>query len=258
MSQKRKNWKINIVFIFALWLILLFSSLTVLSAAVTPFLRNLQTQSVVSLDWAGYAAASSLIIQQPIVVGVNGSWTVPTVSVSTFDAYSAAWVGIGGQFDATLIQVGTEHDSLNGQESYSVWYEMLPDESVTIENVSIKPGDRIAAAISLLDSDANSWLIEIDNLSNGQSFHQTFIYNSTRLSAEWVVERPTVNNEITTLADFGNVIFTEASAQVGTTTGTIKSFPNYEIVMNNRQNTQLVEISTLSADGTSFSVTYSR
>jgi hypothetical protein len=206
------------------------------------------------LDWAGYAVASDSLVQQPVVVGLNGSWTVPAVNISADDRYSAAWIGIGGQFDETLIQVGTEHDSIDGQARYTVWYEMLPANSVPIPEVTISPGDNITASISLVDSDANEWLIKIDNLSNGQGFGQNFRYNSTRLSAEWIVERPLVNDQVTTLTDFGSITFTEAAAQVGDKVGSISGFPNYEIVMSNRQNVQLVTVSQLSSDGSSFIV----
>lgn len=256
MVRRRKSWKTNALFLIALWLILLIASLTVLSSAVTPFLKSLQTQSLISLDWSGYAVSSNLLAQQPIVTGVNGSWTVPRVAYSATDVFSAAWVGVGGQSDTTLIQVGTEHDFVNGQEQYSVWYEMLPANSITIPEVTVVPGDKISASISLVDSNMNNWQIEITNLSNGQGFKQIFSYNSSRLTAEWVVERPTVNNQLAALANFGTVTFTNATAQISATEGTVKSFSNYEILMNDRQNNQLVTVSSLSPDGSSFTVAY--
>ena len=256
MVLRRKGWKINALFLIALWFILLIASLTVLSFAVTPFLKSLQTQSLVSFDWSGYAVSSDLLAQQPIVIGVNGSWTVPRVAYSATDVFSVAWVGVGGQSDTTLIQVGTEHDFVKGQEQYSVWYEMLPANSIKIPEVTVVPGDKISASITLVDSNMNNWLIEITNLSNGQGFKQIFSYNSSRFTAEWVVERPTLNNQFAELANFGTVTFTNATAKIGATVGTIKSFSNYEIMMHDRQNNHLVGISSLSPDGTSFTVSH--
>ena len=46
-------------------------------------------------------------------------------------------IGIGGRFDKTLIQTGTEQDSVNGNEYYSAWYELLPDQAVRINDISI-------------------------------------------------------------------------------------------------------------------------
>jgi hypothetical protein len=93
--------------------------------------------------------------------------------------------------------------------------------------------------------------------TTGQGFSQNFVYNSSRLSAEWIVERPTVNNQLSTLATFGSVTFTDAKAQIAATSGAISAFPNYEILMQNRQNTQLVTVSALSKDGASFTVSNS-
>lgn len=239
-----------------LWLILLVASLTVLSSFVTPFLKTLQTQTIISLDWGGYVVASDTIGQRPLVVAVNGSWIVPTVAVSLDDTFSAAWIGIGGQSENTLIQVGSEHDSIRGQPRYSLWYEMLPAESIPIPDIVVSPGDEITASISLLSSSSNDWLIVISDLTSGQSFRETFAYNSSRLTAEWIVERPTVNNQVSTLANFGSITFTNATAQIDQTVGTISRFSNYEVILSDRQNTQLVTLSSLSAGGSSFTATY--
>jgi hypothetical protein len=137
-----------------------------------------------------------------------------------------------------------------------LWYEMLPADSIPISNITVSPGDQITASISLSNSNTNEWVIEISDRTSGQSFRQIFLYNSSRLSAEWIVERPTVNNQLTNLADFGSVTFTNATAQVGQTVGTISAFPNYQVIMENRQNIQLATLSPLNADGSSFTVTY--
>jgi hypothetical protein len=252
----KKRLRTNLIFLVVLWVVLLVLSLTVLSSVIRPFLRTLQTQSVVSLDWSGYAVASSLIGQQPVVVGVNGSWVVPHVTVSAEDKFSAVWIGIGGQLDKTLIQCGSEHDSINGATQYMLWYEMLPDNSITIPEITVSPGDVINASINLVSGTSNEWLIEISDVTKGQSFRQTFAYNSSQLTAEWVVERPTVNSQVSSLADFGSVKFTGAHATLGSTVGTIRDFSNYEIVMQDLQNNQLVSVSRVSDDGMSFTVNF--
>ena len=232
------------------------ASVTILSSVVTPFLRTLQTQNLISLDWAGYSVSSNVLFPAPQVTAVNGSWTVPKAAVSFFDTYSAAWIGIGGQSDTTLIQVGSEHDSINGKEEYSLWYEMLPANAIPIPSIKVSPGDEITASISLANSNTNSWLIAISDVTTGQSFQQIFVYNSSRLTAEWVIERPTVNNQIATLANFGTVTFTDCQAQLANQVGTINAFPNSKILMENRQNNQLVTVSDFSKDGSSFTVSY--
>ena len=235
---------------------LLIASVTILSSVVTPFLRTLQTENLVSLDWGGYGVSSNVLFPQPFVTSINGSWIVPAVSVSAVDTFSAAWIGIGGQTDTTLLQCGSESDSINGQAEYGLWYEMLPADATNIPNINVSPGDKITASITLTDSNTNTWLIELNDVTTGQGFSQNFVYNSSRLTAEWIIERPTVNNQISTLANFGTVAFTDAQAQIGTATGTISGFPNYLILMEDRQNNQLVTISNLSKDGSSFTVSH--
>jgi len=209
-----------------------------------------------SLDWGGYSVVSDLSSPQPLVTGVNASWTVPSVDTSGADSYSATWIGIGGQFDETLIQMGTEQDSVGGQGQYSAWYELLPSDAVMIDALTVSPGDVVAASISLLDPTANIWSVAIIDFTNGQSFQKSLQYDSSMLSAEWIVERPTINNRIRTLADFGQVSFTACKATVGGTVGTITSFPSTRITMYNRQNLALVSVSAFSSDGSSFTVQY--
>lgn len=256
MHPRKRSWRTNAIFLIVLWIVLLIASVTILSSVVTPFLRNLQTVNLVSLDWGGYSVSSNVLIPQPQVVGVNGSWTVPTVTPSGVDAFSAAWIGIGGQSDTTLIQVGSEHDSINGKAAYSLWYEMLPADATAIPNIDVSQSDKITASVNLANSNTNEWIIEISDVTTGQSFKQTFAYNSSRLTAEWIIERPTVNNQIASLANFGTVTFTEAKAQIADTVGTISAFSNSAILMEDRQNRQLVKVSDFSRDGSSFTVSY--
>jgi hypothetical protein len=218
------------------------------------FSSNPQGQGVVSTDWAGYIATAEL--EKPQVVGVNASWTVPRIGVFSSDAYSSAWIGIGGLSEKTLIQAGTEHDSINGQEYYSFWYEILPADAVRIDSVSISPGDLITTSITLVNSNTNQWAIRIHDVTSGQGFYRTFAYNSSRLSAEWIVERPRVSSGVTLLANFGTIRFTDSYAKVGDTVGKIASFPYSQIIMTSGLSKQLTAVSPLGADGGSFNVTY--
>jgi hypothetical protein len=98
---------------------LLAVSLYFLDFLRTTFESNPQGQSVLSRTWAGYVVESDLDETNEKIIGVNASWTVPRIRVSSTDAFSSVWIGIGGRFDKTLIQTGTEHDSVNGNEYYS-------------------------------------------------------------------------------------------------------------------------------------------
>ncbi len=255
LSSQPKKWKTNALILTVIWVVLLVASVTVLSSVVRPFLRSLQTQNLVSSEWAGYSVSSSTLFQHPHVVAVSGSWVVPAVSVSEANTYSAAWIGIGGQNDETLIQVGSEHDSINGEAVYALWYELLPNYSVPIPDIKIAPGDLLTASVILVDSQANNWTVRITDQTTGQTFQKNFIYESTQFTAEWVMERPKVNNRVTTLADFGSITFMDAKAQIADKVGTIGDFPNYEIAMQDSTGA-LVEVSDLHSGGSSFTISY--
>ena len=215
---------------------------------------------MVAENWAGYAVASDLQNPMPEVTSVNGSWTVPSVSDVGVDAFSAVWVGVGGQYGHTLIQVGTEQDWVSGGPVYSAWYETLPAQSITIDSMQVSPGDRIMACVTLVNSDSNLWSVAITDFTSSQGFQTNLTYDPGRLSGEWIVERPDVNGVTSTLADFGSVTFTDCQATVGGN-GSISAFQNVRIVMQQSSQggsraVQLADVSALVRGGTGFTVTY--
>jgi len=230
----------------------------VLSLSLLSILASLfasYPQSVSSLSWAGYIISKNSNSHFEIM-GVNASWIVPKVNVSSGDGYSSAWIGIGGQLDKTLIQVGTEQDVVNGQDTYTAWYEVLPSFAVRLTSIAVSPGDTMIASINLVNSDTNQWSLQISDATTVQAFSQNVVYNSTRSSGEWIVERPTINNQIGTLADFGNITFTDCHVNVNNATGPIAKFSFSKIQMANSKNTELTSVSALTAGGSSFTVSY--
>jgi hypothetical protein len=227
-----------------------------LESLLTTFVSNPQGNAIVSNIWAGYVVTPDSGNPEDQVVGINASWTVPRLRVFSTDTYSAAWIGIGGHSDKTLIQTGTEQDAVNGQEYYSAWYELVPDKAIRITDMSVSAGDVITASISLLNSDTNEWAISIYDVTNGQGLYQTFVYNSSRLSAEWVVERPTVNDEVTLLANFGNLTFTDAYVKIGDNVGRIGNFSYSKVEMTNSASALLTSVTSIGADASSFTVYY--
>ena len=213
-------------------------------------------------NWAGYSVANSLSDPQPLVTGISGSWIVPQVEFSVDDTFSAVWIGIGGQFDTppqfdtSLIQTGTEQDCVGGVIYYFAWYELLPSDSVVITTIDVSPGDTITASINLVNSLDNSWSIYIGDLSTGESYSQNFLYDSSRLSAEWVVERPDVNNTATIIANFGSVTFSDCKVTIGSVPQAFGYFPSLRIIMYDRRGTRLADVSNFNNDGTSFTVNY--
>jgi hypothetical protein len=220
----------------------------------TPVLIFYPSQQLVSADWAGYSVSSDLTTPLEEVTAVSGSWIVPTVSGGV-ESFSASWVGIGGQYDESLIQTGTEQSIINGSPSYFAWYELLPSDAVYL-NMTVNAGDSITATLKLQNSATDTWQVDIRNLSNGQSFQKTVNYASTRSSAEWIVERPTVSNVQYPLVDFGSVTFSACSATIGSRTASISGFPHSLLYLKGRMSNDLVSLSSLSSDGTSFTINF--
>ena len=217
-------------------------------------------------NWAGYIIASDVQNPQATVTSVTATWTVPTVKISAQDTFSAVWIGIGGFYDTTLIQTGTEQDSIQGQSEYSAWVELLPQSSITIDSLIVSPGDQINASIQLIDANTDQWSVYIKDLTTNQEYTNNFVYASSQLSAEWIVERPDITSSrargtLTSLADVGLVTFTGCQATIGGTKGAISDFPVVESIMyenvqttDNLGVTQLAAVSNLTDNGSSFTV----
>jgi hypothetical protein len=254
LGEKRR-FRTRAVFLVIVWVLLLVLSLSFLSILLSLFASNPQGESILSLSWAGYTVSRTTNAKVE-ATAINASWAVPTVDASAGAAYSSVWIGIGGQLGKTLIQAGTEQDVTNGQDSYYAWYELLPSFAVRLNSITVSPGDIMVASISLVDSATNHWNIQISDTTTGQVFSTAVVYNSTRSSGEWIMERPTITNKLTTLADFGNVTFTGCYLSANNISGSISKFYFSRLEMTNSQNVQLTSVSSLTTNGTSFTVSY--
>jgi len=239
-----------------IWVVLFALSMILLEILAISLNTN---QSLTSSIWSGYVVSSDLGNPQPLVTQVNASWTVPNAYATSTDTYSSAWIGIGGfQPDKSLIQTGTEHDYVNGREFYSAWYEILPDQAIRIEEMQISPGDLISASIELANPQTNEWKIEIKDITTNQEFSIDLIYNSSKLTAEWIVERPTVNNQISSLANFGIVTFSDCYATINENSSSIGEYPHSQVTMTNELSLQLASVSSLNEDQTGFIIYYNK
>ncbi len=116
-------------------------------------------------------------------------------------------------------------------------------------------------SIQLLNASTSEWSINVTDVTSGQSFQRNVTYVSSQLSAEWIVERPTVNRVLSSLANFGNVTFTECTTTIGSTTGALGAFPSNEVVMFSSASGgggsfALTDVSGLDADGGGFTVSF--
>jgi Peptidase A4 family len=166
-----------------------------------------------SPNWSGYVLTGGIYQQ------AQATWTVPTphfvdYSQNPSSNSSSTWVGIGGDIDGTLIQLGTyQGQAANGQTTYYAWFELLPADEIII-NYPVNPGDVITAALNCYDScrygATQSWELGMTNHSQGWVWRQNVSYSSALASVEWIMEAPTINGIYAPLPNYGSVTFTGA------------------------------------------------
>ena len=155
-----------------------------------------------SSNWSGYNQGT---LEQggKLFSSVSATWTVPMASQHRPNEaeYSSSWIGVGGGCvdagctvtDSTLIQTGTEQDvAKSGKASYSAWWEVIPLPSIQVTGMTIRAGDRMSASVAEATPGSNVWTIKLRDVTNGGSFAMTVPYDSTHLTAEWIVETPVV------------------------------------------------------------------
>ncbi|MFZ0665033.1 MAG: G1 family glutamic endopeptidase [Acidimicrobiales bacterium] len=157
---------------------------------------------VESTNWSGYAQSTST---KGTFSAVVDTWTVPTVTTMSGDQYASDWVGIGGFSEGTLVQAGTSEWNAGGTAKYNAWTEILPASEVVISGLAISPGNKIKTVVK--ETSANTWLMEVYNLTTGKSGGKTVSYDSSGESVESIHERPEINGELATLAKTTNVTF---------------------------------------------------
>jgi Peptidase A4 family len=230
-------------------------------------------------NWSGYVVGDDASDgSSGKFKSVTGSWVQPTAKCSTASSqtFSAFWVGLGGASSSQkLEQDGTEANcSATGRVSYYAWYELVPHAPVKVD-LAVHPGDQMSATTTV-DGDQTTFSI-IDH-TTGQSFDKAITFsNPDTSSAEWIAEAPSecqgsVNNCSTLpLSNFGSVKFTSASAtDAAGHTGTISDndWQTNALTLSPGGGNQFSSFepttpgggaspSSLSSDGSSFSVAYS-
>jgi hypothetical protein len=211
--------------------------------------------SAASTNWAGYAVSGATFTD------VKGTWIQPAVACATTGStYAAFWVGLGG-FNGTgnggLEQTGTEADCQGGQASYSAWYEILPDASVSVPIV-VSAGDTMSAEVSV---DGIAATLTVTDVTTGQTFTTTAtpaVLDTS--SAEWIAEAPSrcfgSHCLPLHLANFGALQFsgssTTANGHVGTISDATWSATSIELGGNSGSAVP----AALSPDGSGFAVAF--
>ncbi len=195
-------------------------------------------------NWAGYVALGDDFTH------VTATWVQPAFLPSGAPTSAAFWVGIDGEDDAPVEQIGTEGFSENGLVTYDAWYEMYPDPVVPIA-MTVHAGDTLTGAV--FSNEPHRFTLRLVDVTTGASY-TTVQTNAQaeRSSAEVVAETPS-DSEIR-LADFGRVRFSGCD---------INSLPIGSALVRKFDITSerhVVEAATSALDdgGSSFSVTPSR
>jgi hypothetical protein len=183
-----------------------------------------------SANWSGYQASSDPDYQGAgpgSFLGAFMKFTVPNVSApdASTPVSSSIWPGIGtGSSTAdTLIQAGSEQDVQCSAAScspvYYFWYELFPQESQQLINLTASPGDQVGAFVEYDPSSQQAEFGVTDFTTNiGTSLYQTVsgVGPGEGSTAEFIVERTQENGVLPELANFGTVATTYASAAYGT------------------------------------------
>jgi len=210
-------------------------------------------------NWSGYVATGATFS------AVSGSWIVPSVTCSHSTTYSAHWIGIDGYSSDSVEQDGSEADCSGGSASYDAWYEMYGDSSVDSGNevelspasYPVHPGNAMSAQVSV---SGETWTLAIADTSAGWSYSTQIGWpGAAQSSAEWVGERPEIclrSCSLASLADFGSLSFTGASATAGATTAPISSWSFVPMEMEGSSGDALAVPGPLGASGNSFTITW--
>jgi hypothetical protein len=215
-----------------------------------------------STNWSGYAVTGTSF------TSAKASWTVPTVNCTkTPNTYAAFWVGLDGWTSSTVEQTGTDSDCDGKTPSYYAWYEFYPAASIEITSVAVSPGNHMSASVTYSGSE---FTISITNETTGKTYSKSGrVSGAARSSAEWIAEAPCCTNRggILPLSDFGTVDFGDDYTGVSgtndatdsTVSGAIGAFGstvNEAIMVNGSTGADEAVPSSLSSDGTSFTVTW--
>jgi hypothetical protein len=154
---------------------------------------------------------------------VQGDWVVPNVYPPTQNQwyYCANWIGLDGDGSGDVCQAGLICAAYQSGSSITrtvyPWHEWFPFSWVEITNLAISPGDLVSMLICTSQgAGSTTATIFFGNRTSGlATSYQISAPSGTKLagnSAEWVVETPIVNGQLTKMPDYGEVFFSTCEA----------------------------------------------
>ncbi|MFL6451952.1 MAG: G1 family glutamic endopeptidase [Bryobacteraceae bacterium] len=179
---------------------------------------QIENSPAASSNWSGYALVGT---SSPFDF-ISGNWNVPVTYGSDVvrTVYSALWIGLDGAGSDNVVQDGTGQDAVTFDNGFGLWTirayygwkEICCQEpEVRFSNLPVNPGDEIGSYVWMADSSKNLnpfggiayfWF---EDVTSGQYAYVTTNFASgvfSGNSAEWIMERPTVNNNLPELANY--------------------------------------------------------
>ena len=149
------------------------------------------------------------------------------------------------------MQAGSESDYLNGTRQYDLWLEVYPNQPTEIiVDSNVAAGDNVGVHVTYR---AKTAVFHIVDTTKGFNQHYTVSGSfSNDGHAEFVYERPSLNNGLPYLAD-APPAFTGAQATIGSTWHPLGALSRYAYDMYNCANNQEMAFpGGISANGYSF------
>jgi hypothetical protein len=160
--------------------------------------------TLLSRNWSGYAVTSS----KHAISRARSTFIVPALSPPPA-GFASTWVGVGGISRPDLIQAGISEQS--ARPHYFAWWEKLPNPAVPIGNKPVSPGDHVS--VTIRQHSPSRWTISLTDAGRW-TWRKTVTYHSSRSSAEWILEAPTVNGRQSTLPGLTTARFGPTSTYV--------------------------------------------
>lgn len=135
-----------------------------------------------STNWSGYAITGGTYST------TTATWTQPAASCSRGDGETdmSPWVGIDGYSSDTVEQTGTSADCDGSSVDYYAWYEMYPQNYVTI-NHTVKAGDVFTGTVT--HNSGSSYTLTLKDVTENWTNTVTKSLSGTKNnSAEAVLE----------------------------------------------------------------------
>jgi hypothetical protein len=172
-----------------------------------------------SNNWSGYVITTPATASK--YAWIYGEWNVPRAYAESgfySSDHSTMWVGIDGWGTPDVVQDGTDQDTVTAfwiqTSSYDAWTEWYPLSSQTVSNFPVNPGDDMHVWTWTRDASGNwsanatvGWFYMWNATQNVYSYTSTTAPSGTTFNghtAEWVMERPTVNGSLATLAQYAS------------------------------------------------------